>query len=129
MSNTNKGAAAAKALPPSNSVKPAAEPTMEVVKTPIQVPVNEVLQKKLVALNSLNMLNGKREKLLAKRAEVHEFELDMDGESDEITLEAAEGASVVIKRPEAIKTVLGFLKEELNAAITKNEQELLAVVA
>ncbi len=129
MSNTNKSASAAKVQPTAVVTEKNGESKMEVVKVATPVVINEALQERLKALNQLNLLNSKREKLISKRAEVNEFELDMDGENDRIILEANGGAEVEIKRPEALKKVLELLKGELQTAIASNESELLAIVA
>lgn len=130
MSNTAKSGAGAPGAAPAQKNEGANNTStkLEVVKTPTPQ-VSDKLQERLKALNNLNLLNGKREKLLAKRAEVNEFELEMDGETDLIILETKDGSQVEIKRPEAIKKVLAFLKEELSDAITGNEAEILSVAA
>lgn len=105
-------------------LKPSAEKEKEITLPLINNPVANRLKQ----IQHLQALSEKRKVLTEMLNKVNIFENDLDGETDEIRLEAGNGGSrdnLKIRRPETIVRVLNLLRSDLEASLNENENLIL----
>jgi len=92
----------------------------------MDLPENPV-QKRLKNLHQCNVLSEKRKSLIDTQDVLREFEVNLDGESDQITLTNKRKGTVPVKKPDAVKKVVELLKGIVETHLEETDKELLSI--